>query len=103
MNGKSRKKKLRDVSPVREEDSTETDTDSFRNSMNRRSTALSASNATLTNVSLIICLKKKNLNSFFFLPLNRVVTLQLPVRSVEQRSKQQIPRKVKRNKIVKNY
>lgn len=65
MNGKSRKKKLRDVSPVREEDSTETDTDSFRNSMNRRSTALSASNATLTNVSLIICLKKKILINCF--------------------------------------
>lgn len=53
MNGKSRKKKLRDVSPVREEDSTETDTDSF---IDRRSKALSASNATLTNVSLIILL-----------------------------------------------
>ncbi|KAG4070637.1 hypothetical protein HA402_013557 [Bradysia odoriphaga] len=46
MNG--RRKKANDVSPVREEDTTETDTDSMSGS-NRRLKKLSASNVTLTN------------------------------------------------------
>lgn len=71
MNGKSRKKKLRDVSPVREEDSTETDTDSF---IDRRSKALSASNATLTNVSLIIYLTQLKIKWFFFLQIGLLLS-----------------------------
>lgn len=49
MNGNGKRKKANDVSPVREEDTTETDTDSMSGS-NRRLKKLSASNATLTNV-----------------------------------------------------
>lgn len=49
MNGSAKRKKANDVSPVREEDTTETDTDSMCGS-NRRLKKLSASNATLTNV-----------------------------------------------------
>ncbi|KAJ6635680.1 Hemicentin-1, partial [Pseudolycoriella hygida] len=48
MNGNAKRKKANDVSPVREEDTTETDTDSMSGS-NRRSKKLSASNVTLTN------------------------------------------------------
>lgn len=50
MNGNAKRKKSGDVSPVREEDTTETDTDSMSGS-NRRLKKLSASNVTLTNVS----------------------------------------------------
>lgn len=49
MNGNAKRKKANDVSPVREEDTTETDTDSMSGS-NRRLKKLSASNVTLTNV-----------------------------------------------------
>lgn len=53
MNGKTKRKKPNDVSPVREEDTTETDTDSMTGS-NRRLKKLSASNVTLTNVFIVL-------------------------------------------------
>lgn len=51
MNGKTKRKKS--VSPVREEDTTETDTDSMTGN-NRRLKKLSASNVTLTNVFVVL-------------------------------------------------
>lgn len=70
VNGKPRRNKLRDVSPVREEnigggadgdggggdyeDDTETDTDSLKRIGDRRTKVLSVSNATLTNVRTLL-------------------------------------------------
>lgn len=58
MNGNAKRKKGNDVSPVREEDTTETDTDSMSGS-NRRLKKLSASNVTLTNVCVPLSFIKR--------------------------------------------